>query len=66
MPVPRLTAWYGDSGKSYTYSGPDYESHMRSDGLPEAPGVDPDPPPGAASGAVTRALPDVVDLTPAP
>ncbi|MDB9456472.1 alpha-ketoglutarate-dependent dioxygenase AlkB [Dolichospermum circinale CS-534/05] len=21
MPIPRLTAWYGDEGKSYTYSG---------------------------------------------
>jgi alkylated DNA repair dioxygenase AlkB len=21
MPIPRLTAWYGDQGKSYTYSG---------------------------------------------
>ncbi len=21
MPLPRLTAWYGDEGKSYTYSG---------------------------------------------
>jgi alkylated DNA repair dioxygenase AlkB len=21
MPIPRLTAWYGDGGKSYTYSG---------------------------------------------
>jgi alkylated DNA repair dioxygenase AlkB len=21
MPLPRLTAWYGDAGKSYSYSG---------------------------------------------
>ncbi|BAZ91628.1 putative alkylated DNA repair protein [Raphidiopsis curvata NIES-932] len=28
MPIPRLTAWYGDEGKSYTYSG--IEQHPES------------------------------------
>ncbi|MFW6296479.1 MAG: alpha-ketoglutarate-dependent dioxygenase AlkB family protein [Halothece sp.] len=25
IPLPRLTAWYGDEGKSYTYSGIEYQ-----------------------------------------
>jgi alkylated DNA repair dioxygenase AlkB len=27
VPLPRLTAWYGDAGKSYTYSGMTFYPH---------------------------------------
>ena len=27
MPLPRLTAWYGDAGRSYTYSGIRMQPH---------------------------------------
>src|SRR5690606_15717201 len=32
-PLPRLTAWYGDSGKSYTYSGIKSEPNEWNKGL---------------------------------
>lgn len=33
MPLPRLTAWYGDSGKSYTYAGIKSEPNEWNRGL---------------------------------
>ena len=33
VPLPRLTAWYGDSGKSYTYSGIKSEPNEWNKGL---------------------------------
>jgi len=33
MPLPRLTAWYGDSGKSYTYAGIRAEPNEWNKGL---------------------------------
>lgn len=33
MPLPRLTAWYGDSGKSYTYAGIRSEPNEWNKGL---------------------------------
>jgi alkylated DNA repair dioxygenase AlkB len=33
MPLPRLTAWYGDSGKAYTYSGITSRPNAWNDGL---------------------------------
>lgn len=33
MPLPRLTAWYGDSGKSYSYAGIKSEPNVWNKGL---------------------------------
>ena len=33
IPLPRLTSWYGDSGKSYTYSGITSQPHDWNKGL---------------------------------
>jgi alkylated DNA repair dioxygenase AlkB len=33
IPLPRLTAWYGDEGKSYTYSGLTMHPHPWNEGL---------------------------------
>ena len=33
IPLPRLTSWYGDPGKSYEYSGIKSEPHPWNDGL---------------------------------
>jgi alkylated DNA repair dioxygenase AlkB len=33
IPLPRLTAWYGDAGKSYTYSGITMQPHAWTDVL---------------------------------
>jgi alkylated DNA repair dioxygenase AlkB len=33
VPLPRLSAWYGDPGKSYTYSGLTLHPHPWNDGL---------------------------------
>jgi alkylated DNA repair dioxygenase AlkB len=36
--IPRLTAWYGDAGKSYTYSGMTFEPHAWTPSLKEIKG----------------------------
>ena len=33
VPMPRLVAWYGEEGKSYTYSGKTFEPHPWTDTL---------------------------------
>ena len=33
IPLPRLTSWYGDAGKSYTYSGIQSQPHAWNKGL---------------------------------